>query len=209
MLFAAALLGLALGFVSSIPVAGPIAALVFSRGLAGHARSALALASGAALAEGGYVYLAFWGFSGFLSRYAWIESASLAAAAAISTGLGLHFLHRANIGAARPEPAGRPRGRGSFLLGFTVAALNPGLIAAWTAAVTALYGLGLLRFEPAAALPFSLGACAGIILWFTLLLGLVKRFRTRISDAVLGRARRGVGLILVLLGVGLALRLVW
>ena len=83
------------------------------------------------------------------------------------------------------------------------------VVAAWTAMVTAVYGLGLVRFDPAAALPFSFGVCAGITLWFALLLGLVKRFRTRISDAVLGRVRRGVGLILVLLGLGLAVRVAW
>jgi threonine/homoserine/homoserine lactone efflux protein len=53
MLVAPVALGFAFGFVGSIPVAGPIAALVLSRGLEGRARSALSLAAGAALAEAG------------------------------------------------------------------------------------------------------------------------------------------------------------
>jgi len=207
MLVAAALLGLAWGFVSSIPIAGSVSTLVFSRGLEGRPRSALSLASGAAVAEGGYAYLAFWGFSGFLTRYAWIQPVPVIAAAAISTGLGLQFLHRAGGEATRAEPS--PDARSSFLLGFTLAALNPTLIATWTAAVTLICSLGLVRLEPAAALLFSLGACAGITLWFALLLSLVQRFRMRIPDAAMGRMRRGMGVLLVVLGLGLTARLVW
>jgi threonine/homoserine/homoserine lactone efflux protein len=205
----AALLGFAFGFVSSIPIAGPIATLVFSRGLEGRARSALYLAAGAALAEGGYAYLAFWGIAGFLTRYAWVEIASGIAAAAISTALGLHFLRSPNAEATRAQSDPGAPGRGAFLLGFTIAALNPALIMTWTAAVTAMYSLGLVRFEPAAALPFALGACAGITVWFAVLLGLVQRFRERLSDAALGRVRRAMGAILVALGIALAARLIW
>jgi threonine/homoserine/homoserine lactone efflux protein len=200
MLVATLLLGFAFGFVGSIPIAGPIAVLVFSRGLEGRVRSALYLASGAALAESGYAYLAFWGFSGFLTRYAWVELASRIATALILTALGLHFMHRSGAGATGLEPGPRAPSKRSFLLGFTVTALNPALIATWTAAVTAMYSLDLVRFDPAAALPFSLGACSGIAAWFALLLGFLQRFRMRISGDALFRLRRGMGVILILLG---------
>jgi len=207
MLFAT-ILGFAFGFVGSMPVAGPITALVFSRGLEGRTGGALSLAMGAALAEGGYAYLAFWGFGGFLARYAWIGPASRVAAALISLGLGLYFV-LAGGGAAEPaEPAARAPRRQSFLLGLTVTALNPTLVAAWTAAITATYSLGLLRFEPGEALPFALGACSGITAWFATLLGFLRRYRTRISRTAVGRLRRAMGVVLVLLGLGLAARLV-
>jgi len=206
MLVAAAILGFAFGFVGSIPIAGPIAVLVLSRGLEGRVRSALALASGAALAEAGYAYLAFWGFSGFLARFGWIELASRIASALILTGLGLHFVRRSRAGSTAPAVIDPGRSR-SFLLGLTLTALNPVLIATWTAAVTAMYGSGLLRFDPAAALPFSIGAGFGITAWFAVLLGMLQRFRVRVSRDVLDRVRRGMGVVLILLGAGFVLAL--
>jgi threonine/homoserine/homoserine lactone efflux protein len=203
MLFAAATLGFALGFVGSIPIAGPIAVLVWSRGLEDRTRSGLLLASGAAVAEGAYVYLAFWGFSEFLTRYAWIEPASRFAAAATLTGLGVRFVQRPHPEAtpAPPDPsAGNKR---SFLLGLAITALNPMLITAWTAAIAALYGFGLLRFDPRAALPFSLGAFSGITAWFATLLGLLKRVRERVSADAIDRWMRGMGVMMILLGLGL------
>src|SRR5262245_53913221 len=129
MLVAAALLGFAFGFVGSIPIAGPIAALVFHRGLGDRARSALYLGSGAALVEGGYAYLAFRGFSEVLTRYTWIEPACRIAAAVVLTGLGLRFArggHADAIDRAPPDPGdGTKR---SFLLGAAITALNPALI---------------------------------------------------------------------------------
>src|SRR5262245_51236802 len=104
MLFAAAAFGFAFGFVGSIPIAGPIAALVWSRGLEDRTRSGLFLAAGAAVAEGAYVYLAFWGFSEVLARYAWIEPLSRLAAAATLTVLGVRFVRRPHLEAAAPPP---------------------------------------------------------------------------------------------------------
>ena len=204
MLVAVAILGFAFGFAGSIPIAGPIAVLVLSRGLEGRVRSALALGSGAALAEAGYAYLAFWGFSGFLARYAWIEVASRIASALILTGLGVHFVRRSRAESTATPALDAERTRRSFFLGLTLTALNPVLIATWTAAVAALYGSGLLQFDPAAALPFAIGACAGITAWFAVLLGMLQRFRMRVSHAVLDRVRRGMGIVMILLGAGFA-----
>ena len=53
-------LGILLGFVGSIPAAGPLLLLVIASGLEGQRRRALALAAGGALAESLYVALAFW-----------------------------------------------------------------------------------------------------------------------------------------------------
>jgi threonine/homoserine/homoserine lactone efflux protein len=210
MLFAAAMLGFAFGFVGSIPIAGPVAVLVARRGLEDRARSALYLASGAALAEGAYAYVAFRGFSEFLIRYAWIEPASRIAAAVILTGLGLRFARGLEADATtRAQIDPRAGNKRSFLLGVILIAVNPVLIASWTAAVTVLYSLDLLRFDPGAALPFSLGACAGITVWFATLLGLLQRFRRRISRDALDRLMRGMGVLLIVLGLGFAAQIAY
>jgi threonine/homoserine/homoserine lactone efflux protein len=207
MLFAAAILGFLFGFVGSIPVAGPVAMLVVSRGLEDRTRSALYLASGAALAEGAYAYLAFWGFAQLLARWAWVEPASRLAAAVISTGLGVRFVSGAGTGATVHPPADPRIGcKRSFVLGVTLTALNPVLIAAWAAAVTALYSLDLVRLDRSAALPFSLGASAGVAAWFAVLLGFLQRLRQRVSRAALARVMRGMGVLLILLGLGFAAR---
>src|SRR5262245_54048312 len=155
MLFAAAMLGFALGFVGSIPVAGPIAALVFRRGLENRPRSALFLASGAAVAEAAYAYLAFWGLSQFVARYAWIEPASRIGGAVVLTILGVRFVHRPSARTTRPARERPVDDKRSFLLGLGLTAFNPMLIAAWTAAVTALYSLDLVQIDARAALSFS------------------------------------------------------
>src|ERR1700733_6137635 len=101
-MLSAALIGFGLGFFGSMPVAGPIAVIVFGQGLEDRARNGLYLACGAAIAESVYAYLAFWGFSAFLTRYPWIEPTSRVAAAVLLTALGVHFYRR------RPKPEGAP-----------------------------------------------------------------------------------------------------
>jgi threonine/homoserine/homoserine lactone efflux protein len=202
----AALLGFCFGFVGSMPVAGPIAVLVFGRGLEDRARNGLYLASGAAIAESIYAYLAFWGFSAFLSRYAWIEPTSRVAAAVIMLALGIHFYRK------KPKPAGaavpvKDRGnKRSFFLGFTITALNPTLIATWTAAVTTVYSLEIVTFDSAEALPFSIGAFCGIVGWFVVLLYLMNRFKARFSRSSIDRLVHVMGVLLMALGLGIAIR---
>jgi threonine/homoserine/homoserine lactone efflux protein len=202
----AALLGFCFGYIGSMPVAGPIAVLVFGRGLEDRARNGLFLASGAAIAESVYAYLAFWGFSAFLVSYPWIEPVSRAAAAIILTTLGVHFYRKKPVPAGEVKPQRKAGNKRSFFLGFTITALNPTLIATWTAAVTTVFSLGIVSFESAEALPFSLGAFSGIIGWFATLLYLLNRFRSRFSRATLDRLVKGMGVLLIVLGLGVAVR---
>jgi threonine/homoserine/homoserine lactone efflux protein len=198
----AALLGMAIGYIGSMPVAGPIAVLVLGRGLEDRGRNGLFLALGSAIAEGVYAYLAFWGFSAFLASYPWIEPVARISAAILLVGLGVHFYRK------RPEtqPAERPANVGnkrSFFLGFTITALNPTLIATWTFTVTTVFSFGIVRFDAANALPFSLGAFCGIVGWFATMLYLLARFRSSFPRKRLDRLMRVTGLVLIVLGLGL------
>jgi threonine/homoserine/homoserine lactone efflux protein len=205
------LVGFAFGFVGSVPVSGPSAALVLHRALEGRIRSAFALASGAALVEGAYAYLAFRGLASASERYGWIERIAPIAAAAASLGVGLALA----IGRQR-EPAPRAlatalpdfgsRELGAFLLGAAITALNPVLLAGWAAAIAALYGLELLPFDRSAAGSFAIGVSAGVSSWFALFLALVKRLRLLLSRSALDRLMLGLGWMLILLGVALGLR---
>ena len=194
----AALIGFLFGLIGSMPVAGPIAVIVFARGVEGRFRSGLAVGVGGALAETIYAFLAFWGFSAFLAQYPWVLPASRAVAAVVLTALGIAFLRRQELAAQAP-PAQESWG-GGFVLGFSITALNPTLIATWTAAATTLFSTGLVAFRPAMALPFSLGATVGIVAWFGSLLLLVRRYRGRFSPASLTRLIRVFGVFLLLIG---------
>jgi threonine/homoserine/homoserine lactone efflux protein len=204
-----ALLGFVFGFVGSMPVAGPISILVFGRGLENRGRSGTYLATGSALAESVYAYLAFWGFSELLANHSWIEPISRGLAAVLFLGLGLRLALKRPAGDAQPlapEPAvGNKR---SFLLGFTITALNPTLIATWGAAVTALHSLDIVNFGSRGALTFSIGVCLGISAWFVLLLWLLRRFRGRFQRSTLERTVQIMGGVLILLGLFFAVRFV-
>jgi len=205
-------LGMVLGFVGSMPVAGPIAILVLGRGLEGRASSGMYLAVGAAIAESAYAYLAFWGFSELLSAYPVVERATRGFAAVLLLALGTHFLRRPTTSTPErppfpPDPeVGRKR---SFVLGLTITALNPTLMVTWTAAVTFAHSLRVLSFEAGRALPFSLGTFAGICLWFALLLWLIGRYRGRFERSTLDRLLRVMGLGLLLLGLFFAVQALW
>jgi len=204
-LILAAVIGFLFGFVGSMPVAGPIAALVFARALQGRMRSGLHIAIGGAVAEAAYAALAFWGFAELLGQYPWIQQVANGAAAVILTVLGVVFIRHRGTEPAEATDLERP-GSG-LLLGFTVTALNPTLIATWAAAAATLMSTGLVAFEGSHALPFSLGALVGIVLWFAILLKLVAHFRERFSYASLARVIRGMGWGLVAIGAWFAWRL--
>jgi threonine/homoserine/homoserine lactone efflux protein len=204
----ALLLGFAFGFIGSMPIAGPIALLVFAYGARGRARSGFYIALGAALAESLYAFVAFWGFAELLRRYPLVVPVSRALGALVLLATGAYLVARRRRddrgGPASERPTPKKRG-GKLLLGFTITALNPTLLVTWTAAVTALssaLGRGLRTAE---ALPFASGACAGIVGWFAVLLVLMRTFRTRLSPLTLDRIARGAGALLIGLGVWFAI----
>jgi threonine/homoserine/homoserine lactone efflux protein len=195
--------GLLSGFFGSL--AGPVAALAFGRALENRARGGLALALGATVAEGVWVFLACLGFAGLLERFPWIEPASQAATAGVLLGVGVAFLRRR---APKPEAAAQPGDtRRSFTVGLLVGALNPTLLLTWCAMAAMLHGAGLLPTPSAGAVPFSLGAMAGMAAWFALLIALVARFRVRLGPASLTRIVNAAGAVLTLSGVVFAARL--
>ena len=198
----ALLLGFVFGFVGSMPVAGPIGILLFSRGLQDRMRSGVYLAIGSALAESAYAYLAFWGFSELLTAHSWIEPISRGLAAVLLTALGLRFLLKREDASEPQEKRDQAVGnKRSFLLGVTVTALNPTLIATWGAAVAALHSLDIVDFGAGRALPFSIGVLLGISGWCVLLLWLLGRFRGRFSRSTLATTLRFMGALLTLLGL--------
>jgi len=186
--------GFLFGFIGSMPLAGPIALLVFGRGVRGAFRSGLAIAGGSALAESGYAFLAYWGIGELLSRHAELVLASRGLAAAVLGGLGLYF----TFYPARADEAMEALPvRSSFVLGLGVTALNPTFIATWALAVTLLHSTGLVPPTLLAAAPFAVGVGLGILSWFALMLELIRRYRSRFQAETLARLLQAVGAVLL------------
>lgn len=198
----ALLVGFALGWLSSVPVAGPIAALVVTRAIDGRFRAAGWVAVGSAVTEAVYAFLAFFGFSAFLTSYPVIKPISNGAGAVVLLALGVTFVRRSPTPPkARSVPEDRDSAFGNFALGAWICAINPTLIATWTAATTTLYASGIVSVTGEHAAPFALGAALGITSWFLILVALLRRYRERFSHAALTRVIRVIGAVLILLAL--------
>lgn len=193
-------LGFLFGFIGSMPIAGPIAVLVFAAAVDGKPRSALWIGLGCALAEGSYATLAFWGFSTFLTEYPAIVPISRALAAVILIALGISFVRR-RTRTATEDGESRAGVARSFGLGFSITALNPTLIATWAAATTVLFSSGMATLNPGQSVAFGGGAALGIGSWYVVLVALVKRFGGRFQRETLDKVIRVMGLFLVGVGV--------
>jgi threonine/homoserine/homoserine lactone efflux protein len=196
-LLAICVMALAFGFVGSMPLAGPIALLAVSRATLGRYGDALRVGLGAAAAEGVYAGFAFWGYTTFLARHAVVVPISHGMTAVVLVAVGVRFV------VWRPSQQGARNGNeaGTVLLGFSISAINPTLLLTWSAGVAFLYSKGLSEPPALYAVPFGLSGAAGIAAWFVSLAALLKRFGGKLPTAALTWTVRGMGLVLVGLGL--------
>lgn len=193
-----ALWGFAFGFLGSVPVAGPISALVFSRAARSRYTAARGVAAGGAVAETFYAFVAFWGLSHLLDEYPMLGTLADGITAMILLGLSVVFL-RTPLPSEDAEALVEQPGqwRSAFALGFGVTALNPTVLGMWSAATAMLLSLGGVRAEPAGAAPFALAAGFGVYAWFAVLVRLVARFRERFSPLAMRRFIQSMGMVLL------------
>lgn len=197
--------GLLCGFLGSIPVAGPISALVLHRGLNRRYASAIWIGWGGAIAEGLYALVTFFGFAKYLTKYPWIDTASRGLAAVILIGLGISFMRYKNK-TGEPERKAESALQ-SFGLGFSITAINPTLIATWASMAAILSAAGM-PMTPADAAPFSAGATIGIGAWFSAFVWILKRYGERFKPKTLERVVRVIGLAVLGLGVWFVVRFI-
>jgi threonine/homoserine/homoserine lactone efflux protein len=207
----AVLLGFAMGFAGSIPLAGPVTMIVLGFGLQGRIREAYLVAIGSALPEALYGALALWGFGALLEEFSWAGPAARGITTLILLGVGCILMFRppgSDEEKADTSKTVAARKR-HLILGFSITALNPALIINWGAAVTTVYSIGLLDPSASLAIPFGLGVAAGILGWFSLALTWLRRHHQRISPQMRITLMRSMGGILFLLGLVSASRLIW
>jgi threonine/homoserine/homoserine lactone efflux protein len=197
----ALLSGMGLGFAGSIPVAGPTAVIVVESALSGRPRRGMAIAAGAAFAESLYALVAFWGLAALLTRYPVLRPISRLVAGAVLGLVGAYLAFRKRRPAVRSERADARHLVHEVLFGFTISALNPTLVVTWGAAIAALHAALGEWLSGSDAVPFALGACIGITVWFWLLLRLVGHFRREVAPGTVNKVIRGTGGTLVVAGL--------
>lgn len=198
-MFVAFALGWLLGYLGTIPAAGPLAVLVVAASLRGRSRHALRLAAGGAVAEGIWAFAAARGLGYVLDAHPAIERALRVGGGALAIAMGLAI---ALAAPPKDESAARERAASSVLTGFVLVAFNPSFLASWLASCA------LLRAHPALATavtrehaPFlAVGAVAGVVGWFATLDALIRRYRGRLA-AWHRRLVRGLGWTLAAVGV--------
>lgn len=202
----AALLGVLLGFIGSMPVAGPIALLVVRKGLKGRYDEGAAVALGASVPEAVYCGMALLGFDFLFERYPVVSSASQVIGAIMLLMLGFAFALMKPTDAEQDlELPKRNAKAAPFITGFTVAALNPTLIATWSGVAAVLYAT-VGPFSDLEKLFFPVGVGLGNFLWFAVLLSLMQRHSARFSPAGVTRIIRVIGVVVIAFGVWLLVR---
>jgi threonine/homoserine/homoserine lactone efflux protein len=190
------LTGLILSFIGSMTPTGPVAVIVLRYGMQRRNRSALFVASGAALAESGYALLAYLGINFVLSRYP-LETFILRLASGFLllafAALWIVGKHTSRHRHRKPDFAGR-----SFLIGLSVAGLNPTFLATWTGAVAIARGTGLVS-EIGAAPAFAVGVAAGPVLWFWILLVILARHAETLRPEKLEKIEKVLPIILLIM----------
>jgi threonine/homoserine/homoserine lactone efflux protein len=195
----ALLIGFIAGFITAVPIAGPVAVLVLRDALAGKKNEARQIALGSAIAESFYAGIAFAGIGAAFERFPILLPISQTASAIILVVVGIYLIVRLPKEKAAAKDGKPARARAKWLVGLSITALNPTLIASWTAMVAALHGAGAVSSHPLDALPFALGIGLGNMSWFMVLLALVGKYRQKLSPT---SVRRGVQIVGGLLAIG-------
>ena len=193
----ALVLGIALGFISAVPIAGPVSALIFSRGMEGKFAQGVWIAVGSGLIEGTYAFIACFGFTRFLSNLNSIYAISNAVTAILLACLGVFFFRSKQM--RKPQDKSKKihsHGKRAFLEGLGISAVNPSIIAMWTLVVTTIYRLNPFQFTLLNSILFCFGIAFGIVVWFSLLMKILARHRQKVGSHFLDKILKGMGLLL-------------
>jgi len=188
--------GLLISFIGSMIPTGPIALIVIKRGLSRQRLGALSIVSGAAVAETGYALLAYLGLDYILSKYPIQTSIFRMIAGIILAAFAVYSYfdgHSHKIKNTSPKYAGA-----NFLLGLSVAGLNPTFLVTWTGAITVARGAGLISGIHAAP-GFAAGVLIGPVLWFWLLLKILTRHVESAHPDILKIYEKALPVVLLIL----------
>jgi threonine/homoserine/homoserine lactone efflux protein len=190
-------LAVGVAFTANLPL-GSISILTIQRAMSLGFRRAFLPTLGAMMGNGTFGVIAALG-SGYLSTSIigsriWLRLVASAILMLIGTRL---LTERGEDRLDLKESFGLPH---LAFLKFTLVLTNPLTLGFYVAAFAAL-GLESPRIFSRQTVVLGSGIVFGTITWFLLLCTAASRFHLRLSDILLGRIRRGVGILMVLLAV--------
>ena len=202
----ASLAGFLMGFIGSMPVAGPTSLLVFHRGMLARYRDGWAIGLGGGLVEGVYCAIAVHVFSTLRDHFTIFTPLMRAVSILLFLALGLYFIfgpqekpHQPAITESSVTNCGR-----QFWIGLSIAALNPTLIFTWSASVATVFPIINLTLNGHEKIAFAASVAMGIVTWFTILLALLRRFKSHFPFSLHHKVIKSVGLLLVVVSIALA-----
>jgi threonine/homoserine/homoserine lactone efflux protein len=188
--------GLLMSFIGSMIPTGPIALIVLKRGLGRQKFGALAIVSGAAVAEAGYALIAFLGLNLALSAYPVQTSILRMIAGIILIGFAIFCFYDSH--GHKPRNTSPKYAGANFLLGLSIAGLNPTFLVTWAGGVAVARGAGLISGLHAAP-AFALGVIVGPVLWFWLLLTILTRHVEYLHPDSLKKIEKALPVVLLIL----------
>lgn len=202
----ALLIGIFIGFISAIPVAGPISAMVFSYGMTRRYKEGRWLAAGAGIAESCYCFIAFVGFQHLFKDLTFLMKATNLLTVFILVFLGIYFYRSKKMRAHHDTQVVPAVSSKAFLIGLSVALANLTLLATWSAFMPSLSALKVFEFNYPNFFIFSAGVALGVYLWFTLLLVLIAKHRDRFEESILDKILKSVSFLLWGIAVWMLIR---
>ena len=198
-------IGVAIGLAVTAPL-GPVNILVIRNAIRRGFGVAFLVGLGAVVADVLYASAAAYGVS-WVSHLAADYARPLMIAGGVLLVLMGVWLARKRIEIAVVE-ADEPQTAkviGRMLASFGLTISNPGELFAFIATFGTMSGLLNLHEDAARPPTVITGVAIGGALWWLLLSFLVSRFRSRISDAALGRINRWTGVLIAAFGFALLL----
>jgi threonine/homoserine/homoserine lactone efflux protein len=188
--------GLLMSFVGSMIPTGPIALIVLKRGLGRQKMGALAIVSGAAIAEAGYALFAFLGIHLALSAYPVRTFILRMAAGVILIAFAVFCFFDTH--SHKPRNTSPRYAGANFLLGLSIAGLNPTFLVTWAGGIAVARGAGLISGVNSAP-AFALGVILGPILWFWVLLAVLTRHVEYVNPGHLRKIEKMLPVVLLIL----------
>jgi threonine/homoserine/homoserine lactone efflux protein len=207
----ASLAGFLMGFIGSMPLAGPTSLLVFHRGMLARYRDGWAIGLGGGLAEGIYYALAVHGFSILHDNLTFLAPLTKVASVLLLLALALYFIFARQ---RTPEKcvAGElstPTWKGQFCIGLTIATFNPTLLLTWSASVAMVLPIINLTLHGHERITFATSIVIGIVAWFSIFLALLRLLKGRFPFSSLQSVIHSIGLGLVLISMVSAAALIF
>lgn len=192
------LIGLAVGFVMSIPP-GPISVAIIRHGIQGKRERGAKVALGAALIDVAYAFIAATASSAIIRKVdhliqvnGWLEFAFQIVCIIVLVAMGYRYFraspedvqHTSDDEEVKEHRAERFGATTGFMLGILMAVMNlanPSFLPSLIAVAGFLHAEHWISSGVVESLGYAAGFGAGVFLWFTLLLRLVMHLRTRMS----------------------------